>query len=195
MKKIGGFTLIELLIVIAIIAILTVAFLPGALRAPARARDGGRQKAVHDIQGAVEAYIAGHGGTIPPMSSTTHCFDSGVPASGGVAPVAPPGAFGACGANQYWYISGAWGDTGSNTTRVRYAIAAAVELRPSANYGYGTNGLGGLNGQNTFISSWPGDGSFELSMATARAQGGANDSVYPPDISGKAYYFVLIGPQ
>ena len=37
-----AFTLIELLIVIAIIAILTVAFLPGALKAPTKARDAGK---------------------------------------------------------------------------------------------------------------------------------------------------------
>lgn len=53
-----AFTLIELLIVIAIIAILTVAFLPGALKAPARARDAGKVKKVQDIVAAVEAYNA-----------------------------------------------------------------------------------------------------------------------------------------
>ena len=65
LKNSHGFTLIELLIVIAIIAILTVAFLPGALRAPARARDAGRIKAVADIQAAIEGYIAGRNGTYP----------------------------------------------------------------------------------------------------------------------------------
>lgn len=53
-----AFTLIELLIVIAIIAILTVAFLPGALKAPARARDAGKIKKVQDVVATLEAYNA-----------------------------------------------------------------------------------------------------------------------------------------
>ncbi|MEK7524535.1 MAG: prepilin-type N-terminal cleavage/methylation domain-containing protein [Patescibacteria group bacterium] len=56
--KSKGFTLIELLIVIAIIAILTVAFLPSALKAPARARDAGNVKLLNDIASAVETYKA-----------------------------------------------------------------------------------------------------------------------------------------
>lgn len=58
-----AFTLIELMIVIAIIAILSVAFLPSALKAPAKARDAGRMKNVRDIQASVESYAATHQGT------------------------------------------------------------------------------------------------------------------------------------
>lgn len=60
-----AFTLIELLIVIAIIAILTVAFLPGALKAPAKARDAQRVKAVNDVAAVLESYAAEHNGTLP----------------------------------------------------------------------------------------------------------------------------------
>lgn len=67
-----AFTLIELLIVIAIIAILTVAFLPGALKAPARARDAGKIKKVQDIVAAVEAYNAQK--STYPSSETTGCL-------------------------------------------------------------------------------------------------------------------------
>lgn len=44
-----GFTLIELLIVIAIIAVLAVAFLPSVLNAPAKARDAQRIEEVNKI--------------------------------------------------------------------------------------------------------------------------------------------------
>jgi len=54
MKK--AFTLIELLIVIGVIAVLTVAFLPNALSAPAKARDAGRIKSINDIAASIETY-------------------------------------------------------------------------------------------------------------------------------------------
>lgn len=65
-----AFTLIELLIVIAIIAILTVAFLPGALKAPAKARDAGRVKAINDIAAALDSYSAEHNGNLPDHNNT-----------------------------------------------------------------------------------------------------------------------------
>lgn len=68
-----AFTLIELLIVIAIIAILTVAFLPGALKAPAKARDAGRVKAINDIVAALESYTAEHNNTYP-TSNADFCL-------------------------------------------------------------------------------------------------------------------------
>lgn len=48
-----GFTLIELLIVIAIIAILAVAFLPSLLNAPAKGRDTARLANLNSIQRAL----------------------------------------------------------------------------------------------------------------------------------------------
>jgi len=78
-----GFTLMELLIVIAIIAILTVAFLPGALKAPAKARDAGKIKTVNDISIAVESWMAEKG--TPPASAgaAPYCL-KGVLAGGSV---------------------------------------------------------------------------------------------------------------
>jgi prepilin-type N-terminal cleavage/methylation domain-containing protein len=80
-----GFTLMELLIVIAIIAILTVAFLPGALKAPAKARDAGKIKTVNDIAIAVESWMAEKG--TPPTSHVSYCLKAGV------APAGVPAAF------------------------------------------------------------------------------------------------------
>lgn len=73
-SKERAFTLVELLIVIAIIAVLTVAFLPGALKAPAKARDAGRVKTVNDIAGAVESYASEHLGKVP-LGATPFCLD------------------------------------------------------------------------------------------------------------------------
>lgn len=53
-----AFTLIELLIVIAIIAVLTVAFLPSAMRAPSRARDAAKVQQIQRIAAALESYYA-----------------------------------------------------------------------------------------------------------------------------------------
>lgn len=63
MKKLNsqkGFTLIELLIVIAIIAVLAVAFLPTLLGAPAKGRDTSRIASLQKIQKVlVNANLAG----------------------------------------------------------------------------------------------------------------------------------------
>lgn len=67
-----AFTLVELLIVIAIIAILTLAFLPNVLRAPAKARDAIRIKQVSDIANAVEVYATERGN--PPDEGGSFCF-------------------------------------------------------------------------------------------------------------------------
>lgn len=60
----NGFTLIELLIVIAIIAVLAVAFLPTILGAPAKGRDTAR---IADLQKIQKVLIAGDlvGTTLP----------------------------------------------------------------------------------------------------------------------------------
>jgi len=71
-----AFTLIELMIVIAIIAILSVAFLPSALKAPAKARDAGRMKNTRDIQAAVESYAASHPGANPYGTFLSGAVDS-----------------------------------------------------------------------------------------------------------------------
>lgn len=76
MTREKAFTLVELLIVIAIIGILTVAFLPNVLAAPAKARDAVRMKAVRDIVSAIEVYSTENGS--PPSSEAgtgkANCF-------------------------------------------------------------------------------------------------------------------------
>jgi len=59
MKKVKAFTLIELLIVIAIIAILTVAFLPTLRGGQIGARNAARKAAVNDIVLAIERIVNG----------------------------------------------------------------------------------------------------------------------------------------
>lgn len=130
-----AFTLVELLIVIAIIAILTVAFLPGALKAPAKARDAQRQKAVRDIQAAVESYIAEHSGTVP-VSVASNCFLASNIAAGNFNPlpvdprkgnnITQPN--GSCNTaapddDKYYY----------RATATLYIIGALVEVRGSGN--------------------------------------------------------------
>lgn len=56
-----GFTLIELLIVIAIIAVLAVAFLPSVLGAPSKARDTKRMEDVKKIANFFTLYYATKG--------------------------------------------------------------------------------------------------------------------------------------
>ncbi|MEK9132915.1 MAG: prepilin-type N-terminal cleavage/methylation domain-containing protein [Patescibacteria group bacterium] len=136
MDKKSGFTLMELLIVIAIIAILTVAFLPGALKAPAKARDAGKIKTVNDIVILVESWMAEKG--TPPASS------AGVPYC--LEPAKVPPAFltsfketptdkqklGSCSAPAdteyffYKYLAPA-------ASAPFYVVAARVELGASAN--------------------------------------------------------------
>ena len=55
-----GFTLIELLVVLAIIAILMSVGLASFRRAQQNTRDGQRQAAIRDIQGALEQYYSDH---------------------------------------------------------------------------------------------------------------------------------------
>jgi len=62
----------ELLIVIAIIAILAVAFVPNALKAPAKARDVVRIKKIQDVQTAVESHLAETGQMV--ASNVSFCL-------------------------------------------------------------------------------------------------------------------------
>ncbi len=74
MKKLNsqkGFTLIELLIVIAIIAVLAVAFLPSLLGAPAKARDTQRTAQLNKIAGFLLSKSLG-GTSLP---ATSACID------------------------------------------------------------------------------------------------------------------------
>lgn len=82
LRKLKAFTLIELLIVIAIIAILTVAFLPTLRGGQAAARDAARKAAVNDIVVAIERIINGDFAAAPnnipgaiPVADVGGCLD------------------------------------------------------------------------------------------------------------------------
>lgn len=73
-KKISstrGFTLVELLIVIAIIAILTVAFLPTLRGGTSKARDASKKALVGDIATVFETMV-NDGEALPPVATATH---------------------------------------------------------------------------------------------------------------------------
>lgn len=190
-----AFTLIELLIVIAIIGILTVAFLPGALKAPAKARDAQRQKAVRDIQAVVESYIVEHSGTIPPDNGGKFCFISTLIPGGSFNPLPvdpkPPAtqakascddatqnaAENANGANKYFYRAVTTPLAGQQPF---YIVAAAMEVRGSGNSSAVYSGVG-----------------VSISTITARKLAGANNDIEDtlnaaPNIDRP--YFILIGP-
>lgn len=184
-----AFTLVELLIVIAIIAILTVAFLPGALKAPAKARDAGRIKIVRDIQAAVEAYIAENNGVIP-LQLASGCFNTGLAPAGSFGTVIPTDTrppTGACGAGLYWYRT--LPATGAGTV-TQYAIAAAVELSSSANTGVG--------GATPIVATGapavgPNATAGTIGNLTATSAGGA--AATPTIPTAAPFYYVQMGPQ
>ena len=68
-----AFTLVELLIVIAIIGILTVAFLPTIRGAPGKARDAAKRQLLSDIQNVLENMV-NEGKDIPGSMGTGECF-------------------------------------------------------------------------------------------------------------------------
>lgn len=123
-----AFTLIELLIVIAIIAILTISFLPTALKAPSRARDAGRQESVLKIQAAVEAYAAQRAGYPATETAAANCFTEITAGLVGIDPLPRDTAsLNSCSnagnENKFYYRSGPG----------YYIIAAIVENDASSN--------------------------------------------------------------
>ena len=132
-----AFTLIELLIVIAIIAILTVAFLPGALKAPAKARDAQRIKNVEDIVAVLESYAAEHNGSYPIQATLGTCLNEvdanlKVLASyfGGDKFPLDPSLLGSCsstdGSKGFFYYK-------YDASKGFYVVAAKIEVAASAN--------------------------------------------------------------
>ncbi len=141
-----GFTLIELLIVIAIIAVLAVAFLPSLLGAPQKARDTQRVAQVNKITGfLLNKSLTGV--SLPGGVSTITCIDStgaagtignlistNVSDFGGTFPVDPKTANVTTGSNpsctgQYGYVKYAAG------LKFTAAVFAAVESIDNANIG------------------------------------------------------------
>lgn len=135
-----AFTLIELLIVIAIIAILTVAFLPGALKAPAKARDAGRVKAINDIAATLESYAAEHNNTYPANADSKFCLkktSTDTDTINILASYFPNNEFPQDSTGQGSCDDTATGDTKSFLYRydatIGYVVAAKMEVKASAN--------------------------------------------------------------
>lgn len=191
MSRAKAFTLVELLIVIAIIAILTVAFLPGALQAPAKARDAGRQKAVRDISAAVEAYIAENNGTIP-SADVSNCFISSLVIASNFNPLpidpkpqtvaantscgnaAANAGSSTPGANKYLYMTRPAG-----VSPTYYVVGARLEIRASGN----TNLAG---------PSIPGASLTQLRNGTLVSGNGGATTVTPNETNP---FFIVIGPR
>lgn len=190
-----AFTLVELLIVIAIIAILTVAFLPGALRAPAKARDAQSIKTVNDIAAAVEAYMTDRNGVLP-AGASPYCIsnNSGVGVSadlvllatyfpGNTFPVAPRVVGdGSCNSpspsnRSYFYRN--YGNT-------NYVVGARVELQLSTNttatIGSGVN----IAGAGTLFNN--------IQPLTANSAGGTGGSSVIATSTTDPFLFLRLGP-
>lgn len=129
LRKHKGFTLIELLIVIAIIAILTVAFLPNALKAPARARDAGKVKTVQDIAAALEGYYNSHSNTYP-APDTSGCLVFATVDTLGLAfqPTVVNMTNTATDCTYHY-----WANTGATPANTTYAVGFSPENKATAN--------------------------------------------------------------
>lgn len=181
-----AFTLIELLIVIAIIAILTVAFLPGALKAPAKARDAQRIKAVNDIAAVLDSYAAEHSGKLP-GSANPYCLDPTIQNillsyfPNDTFPSDPkPVGNGACNSssnkNAYFFKN-----TGSSYTY--YIVGAVMEVRASAN-----SSVTYLNLNNVGSND-----SFETIKGYTLTNGGGTASSITPNTTNP--YYLQLGPK
>lgn len=127
-----GFTLIELLIVIAIIAVLAIAFVPTLLSAPAKGRDSAR---IADLQKIQKVLINGNlEGTAYPATGCVNetTFASFLTALGGTVPKDPQktNVVSDCtGTYKYILKPAATGGTSSYS----FGLYAHVELEKTAN--------------------------------------------------------------
>lgn len=135
-----GFTLIELLIVIAIIAVLAVAFLPTILGAPAKGRDTAR---IADLQKIQKVLINGDlvGTTLPNTGSIDGTsFSSFLANFGGKVPSDPQTGNVLSGDNanagKYSYVNNpnnGGGPTGAPSGTYAFGLYANVEIKSNAN--------------------------------------------------------------
>jgi prepilin-type N-terminal cleavage/methylation domain-containing protein len=166
LKRAHGFTLIELLIVIAIVAILTVAFLPTLRGGQAGARNAARRSAVNDIVVGIERIInndvpAEVAGGAPPASAAGDClvFSNNRATPGGAitltlgkAPVAQPAAgVNLCGGGFFYRTFGN-----------NYVVAVQVEgdVATNGNVGgvaiaVGPDAAAALAGARGAFDTWP----------------------------------------
>ena len=138
MKVKKGFTLIELLIVIAIIGVLSVAFLPSLLGAPSKGRDASRVAQVKKIQNFLVTEglsnttlpVSGCVGSATPIGTL---INSNIADFGGVFPIDPQASNNVkvgstdCTGGQYGYVKL---DSGSPYSA---AVFARVENTENAN--------------------------------------------------------------
>jgi prepilin-type N-terminal cleavage/methylation domain-containing protein len=177
-----GFTLLELLIVIAVLAILTVALLPAIRGVPAKARDAQRTAFVSTIVKAVEQY-ASDTQVYPDAAATGECLDSTVVAGEDVWPILDPivssgvpdtgpkeivdvtsGANALCPSNEYFYKDLTDG----------YVVAVEVESCSSANVVAGAKGafnnaaLTTVTGYEALLGTPPSDSTRATTPASNR---------------------------
>lgn len=175
-----AFTLVELLIVIAIIAILTVAFLPNVLKAPAKARDATRLKQVNDIVSAIEVYATEKGEPPDSAAASPFCFTQAMADIIGINLPKDSKGSGSCDPD----------DANKNLFYYRYneavdpkfyIIAAKLESNSQANTGAtktlnAGGGAGGFNGV--------------ASLTDAKAFKGSVPAADQTD-----FYYISVGPQ
>lgn len=161
-----GFTLIELLIVIAIIAILTVAFLPTLRGGQAKARDAARKSLMGNLSVSLENEV-NEGRALPDdlQAATGECITSFTAGASGAATAgsnlagvfgrvpelysAIPGAGPLCGGNGIWYNR-----IGTST---QYVLGIQVENANVANLDTNVEAnLRGIVDQNGLITSTDG---------------------------------------
>ena len=145
-KEYKGFTLIELLIVIAIIGILSVAFLPVLRGSTGKARDAARVAAVNDMLTAIENAYSVEGTAIP-MVTAGVCLDftggageagtagESIKTAVGRAPKAQSTGSDLCAGGGYYYRTYKSGGTptGALETALNFVLAVEVELTENGN--------------------------------------------------------------
>lgn len=170
LSKTKGFTLIELLIVIAIIGILTVAFLPTLRGGQAQARDAARKAVMADIMLAIEQIangtVASQPAQIPVGAAASVCL-SGTAMPGptvvtvlartpSVTPVASPTLCNGAGEWSVYYRTFKSDGAGTSTvgTATNYVLLTQVENAANANVAYGATAPNTLANADTVFSTF-----------------------------------------
>ncbi len=166
LSKAKGFTLIELLIVIAIIGILTVAFLPTLRGGQAQARDAARKAVLADIMLAIEQLsngtVANQPAQVPVGAAASVCLSgAATPGSAVVQVLARTpsvtlvvGSTLCNGAGQwnvyYRTFDSAGAPTNTAGTATNYVLLTQVENAANANVAYATAPTSTANADTIF---------------------------------------------